>query len=255
MSSSKPSVVCKSISLLLVCSFVATASSEEQAQHEQETEKVKSSHEVPLNQKSIMLQRTEKQKVVSVPVTLRRTGRFTKPVRYQLHGMDGSTEYSWEVSLPAGGTGWKLFNGGAGTNYLAWVSGYDVGIKEISRLTHSKVEKHLTLQLNRFLSRKYLGATLSRSAIHTDTEILSVQKDKDGVLRVKVRDPINDQIFHFSFDGTTWRGYTSKNVELPPKWDTGSGVDAVQSMREQPGAMPTLAWACWTVAWRMAVTE
>jgi len=171
---------------------------------------------VPLNQSSVTILDTEKHQQVTVPVILRRTGRFTQPTRYQLRSADGSMGYVHEVSLRDGGVGWKLSSRGPGNNYLAWVSGSVVGIKEVSKMTDSSEDKPITLRLGQFLPRDNLGSR--ENAIHSDTEILHVGKDRDGLLRVEVRDPINDRVFRFVFDGTTWRGYTPDGMELPPRW-------------------------------------
>ena len=174
---------------------------------------------VPLNQSSVTILDTEKHQQVTVPVILRRTGRFTQPTRYQLRSADGAIEYVHEVRLRNGGVGWRLFSGGPGANYLAWVSESDVGIKEISRMTDSSEDEPVTLRQSQFLPRENLRSTLSRSAVDSDTEILHVGKDLAGVLRVKTRDPVTGRIFSFTFDGKVWRGYTSDGVELPPKWE------------------------------------
>jgi hypothetical protein len=121
------------------------------------------------------------------------------------------------VPVPkCGGTAWRLFGIGNGTNYLAWVSGSDVWIQEVSKETHSRPKKPCRLDLGRYLPRKYLHSR--RSAIHSDTEILSVERDSRGVLQVQVRDPIENQAFRFASDGKDWRAYTSDGVELSPRW-------------------------------------
>lgn len=171
---------------------------------------------IPLNHNTLTIYDAKKNKEVSLPIVLRRTGRFTHPMRYQLRSDDGSTGYVHVVSLQSGGVGWKLFNQGPGTNYLAWISESSVGIKEVSKMRDSIAEEPIILRLIQFLPRDNLESR--ESAIHTDTEILHVGKDMDGFLRVKVRDPINDRIFNFTFDGKSWRGYDSNGVEIPSKW-------------------------------------
>lgn len=199
---------------MFTCVFIQDSSGEEHAEEGRSKTNNEFTVVVPLNHSSITLYDAKERKEITAPVVLRQTDRFMKPpVRYKLGKEDGSGSVC-EISLPQGGVGWKLFNQGPGTNYLAWVSWADVGIKETSK----PEEKPLTLRLSQFLPRENLLSSISKSAIHSDTEILYVGKDVDGLLKVKVRDPVNDRTFDFTFDGKAWRGYTSDDVELPPKW-------------------------------------
>ena len=196
--------------------LVLTSSGEEHTPGERSATDEQFTAVVPLDQTSVTIYDTQKRRDVPLPVVLRRTGRFTHPTRYQLRSADGSMGYVHEVSLRDGGVGWKLSSRGPGNNYLAWVSGSVVGIKEVSKMTDSSEDKPITLRLGQCLPRDNLGSR--ENAIHSDTEILHVGKDRDGLLRVEVRDPINDRVFRFVFDGTTWRGYTPDGMELPPRW-------------------------------------
>lgn len=175
--------------------------------------------EVPLNHDVVKLRDALLRKELSVPVVLKQTGRFVKgPVRYQLRKKDGSSGVVCELSLPQGGVGWKVFSQGAGTNYLAWVSRSDVGIMQIPETKESREKKPLALRLFEFLPRENLLSTISKSSIHSDTEILQVEKGGNGLLNVKVKDPVNDQVFRFTFDGKTWRCHDSSGTEIPSKW-------------------------------------
>jgi len=217
MSSLRKYFLCELTFFLLLCLFVVNSDGEERIQEEKDIEKVKFNSEVPLNQQNVTLQGIEQGNALTVSVVLQQTDRFTKPVRYQLRSVDSSIKYCHEVSLRFGGVGWKLFTQGPGTNYLAWISHVELGIMDVSTLIASIIDKPLTLRLSRFLEPKYLESTLSRSAIHPDIEIVSVKKNDNGILRIEIRDPNNDKMFYFTFDGKTWHGYTSDNVELSPK--------------------------------------
>ena len=197
---------------------------------------------VPLNTEHIVIRgKDDKSKETKkVPVTLVEMfyrsimlrlglGKPTEHARfldcYELRSTDPKNPYTWvlwSLSLIPMGR-FRLFSNGSGENYLAWVSSSSVYFAEVSK------PRDRVVQLRRFLDSRrehsppavhvpiyklVKGARdifSGRGANDTAIEILSVERDKTGSMRVRVRQaadadaPRSHEVFTFVCEKGKWR--------------------------------------------------
>lgn len=128
---------------------------------------------------------------------------------YELVMEDKTTSRAICLSRPP--RSFSLFRDAKGGNLLAWVDGFAVYIEEVSQ--PRKISDAIANYVSGPPEGRYLvmvGELVGREpfegleAIHSQMEVVSVERGEMGRLRVTVRSLKTKERFTFLFDGTDW---------------------------------------------------
>lgn len=130
---------------------------------------------------------------------------------YELQSQDAEESYYRAVWMTRPVLNMRLFGHGPAQNYLAWVEGRAVYIEEVSESLDKKAS--LIRLLDRTDNRLVVPVEIlagrepfmSLNAIHSDIEILLVERSDSEGLRVKVRGPHTGEVFSLAQDGDAWQ--------------------------------------------------